>query len=57
MLGNTLFEHSQMLARLGKTWRPMLDESLVHFKDAGCVQADIDNAIKMHKGLRMEAGK
>ena len=57
MLGNTLFEHSQMLARLGKTWRPMLDESLVHFKDAGCVQADIDNAIKMHKGLRMETGK
>lgn len=53
MLGNTLFEHSQMLARLGKSWKPLLDEALVHFTDAGCAQVDIENAVKMHKGSRM----
>jgi len=52
MLGNTLFEHSQMLARLGKDWNAHLDKALAHFKAAGCAQGDIDGAIKMHYGIR-----
>ena len=52
MLGNTLFEHSQMLARLGKDWQPLLDKALEHFKAAGCAQHDIDGALKMHYGKR-----
>ena len=35
----------------------MLDEALKYFHDAGCAQTDIENAIKMHKGKRMEAAK
>jgi len=57
MLGNTHFEHSQMLARLGKEWKPLFDVSLKIFTEAGCAQSDIDGAIKMHRGKRMEAGK
>lgn len=57
MLGNTLFEHSQLLARVGKEWQPMLDEALKYFHEAGCAETDIENAIKMHKGKRMEAAK
>jgi tetratricopeptide (TPR) repeat protein len=57
MLGNTHFEHSQMLARLGKDWKPLFDVSLKIFTEAGCAQSDIDGAIKMHRGKRMEAGK
>ena len=52
MLGNTLFEHSQMLARLGKDWQPLLDTALEHFRAAGCAQGDIDGALKMHYGNR-----
>ena len=55
MWGNTLFEHSQMRARLGKEWRSLLDDAVVKFKDAGCAQADIDQALKVHRGVRAEA--
>ena len=55
MWGNTLFEHSQMRARLGKEWRSLLDDAVVKFKDAGCAQADIHQALKVHRGVRAEA--
>ena len=55
MWGNTLFERSQMLALLNKPWKPILDEAVVKFKEAGCAQADIDQALKVHRGVR--AGK
>ena len=54
MWGNTLFEHSQMCARLKKPWRPLLDDAITKFKDAGCAQADIDQALKVHRGVRAE---
>jgi len=54
MWGNTLFEHSQMRARLKKEWKPLLDDAVVKFKDAGCAQADIDQALKVHRGVRAE---
>jgi hypothetical protein len=57
MLGNTCFEHSQMRARAGTEWKSLLDKSLAYFAEAGCAQADIDAAMKMHKGMRNEAGK
>lgn len=57
MWGNTLFEHSQMCARLSKAWRPLLDDAIAKFKDAGCAQADIDQALKVHRGVRAEKEK
>ena len=57
MWGNTLFEHSQMCARLSKEWRPLLDDAIAKFKDAGCAQADIDQALKVHRGVRAEKEK
>ena len=53
MLGNTLFEQSQLAARLGKEWKSTLDEALENFHEAGCAQEDIDNAVSMHYGTRM----
>ena len=55
MLGNTLFEQSQMRARVGKEWKSVLEEAVGHFKYAGCNQTDIDAALKVHKGNLMEA--
>ena len=55
MWGNTLFEHSQMRARLSKEWKSILDEAVVKFKEAGCAQADIDQALKVHRGVRADA--
>ena len=55
MWGNTLFEHSQMRARLSKQWKNILDEAVVKFKEAGCAQADIDQALKVHRGVRADA--
>ena len=57
MWGYTLFEHSQMRARLGSEWRSLLDDAVVKFKDAGCAQADIDQALKVHRGVRQEVAK
>lgn len=54
MWGNTLFEHSQMCARLKKEWRPLLDTAITKFQDAGCAQSDIDQALKVHRGVRAE---
>jgi tetratricopeptide (TPR) repeat protein len=54
MWGNTLFEQSQMRARLGKEWRPLLDVAVEKFKGAGCAEADIEQALKVHRGVRAE---
>lgn len=55
MLGNTLFEQSQMRARIGKEWKSVLEEAVENFKYAGCNQTDIEAALKVHKGNLMEA--
>ena len=55
MWGNTLFEQSQMRAKTGEPWRPLLDQAVEKFKEAGCAQADIDQALKVHRGVRNEA--
>jgi hypothetical protein len=54
MWGNTLFEQSQMRARLGKEWRNLLDTAVAKFKGAGCAEADIEQALKVHRGVRAE---
>lgn len=46
--GNFLYERSQLAARSGKEWRPMVDEAVQHFKNAGCAEADIRGALKNH---------
>lgn len=48
MYGNQLYEWSQMLAAVGKEWRPVLDEAVKCFKEAGCNEADIRGALKNH---------
>ena len=55
MWGNTLLEHSQMCARLKKPWRPLLDAAVAKFTDAGCAKGDIDQALKVHRGVRAES--
>ena len=55
MWGNTLFEQSQMRAKTGEPWRPLLDQAVEKFKEAGCAQADIDQALKVHRGVRADA--
>jgi len=56
MLGNTLFEQSQMQARCNNAnWKSLLEEAVENFKNAGCNQPDIDAALKVHKGNLMEA--
>jgi tetratricopeptide (TPR) repeat protein len=46
--GNILYERSQLAARAGQDWRPMLDEAVEHFRDAGCAPPDIRGALKNH---------
>jgi hypothetical protein len=48
MYGNQLYEWSQMLAAVGQDWRPVLDEAVNCFKEAGCNEADIRGALKNH---------
>ena len=48
MLGNTLFEQSQM-SESGKEWKSVLEEAVENFKYAGCNQTDIEAALKVHK--------
>eukprot|EP00879_Flechtneria_rotunda_P012905 GHRR01013478.1.p1 GENE.GHRR01013478.1~~GHRR01013478.1.p1 ORF type:complete len:187 (+),score=119.38 GHRR01013478.1:340-900(+) len=46
--GNSLYEWSQILAAVGQEWRPVLDDAVARFKDAGCADTDIRNALKNH---------
>jgi hypothetical protein len=48
MHGNIMYEWSQLLAAVGKEWRPVLDEATERFRKAGCSEADIRNALKNH---------
>ena len=50
MWGNTLFEHSQMAAKQSKPFQPLLDEAIAKFNEAGCQKADVDQALKVHRG-------
>ena len=42
-------------AKLSKEWKSILDEAVVKFKEAGCAQSDVDQALKVHRGLRTDA--
>lgn len=48
LFGNQLYEWSQMLAAVGKDWKPTLDEAVKCFKEAGCSEEDIRGALKNH---------
>lgn len=48
MHGNVLYEWSQVLAAVGKDWKPMLDSAVDKFKTAGAAEADIRGALKNH---------
>jgi len=54
MWGNTLFEHSQMAAKQSKPFQPLLDEAIAKFNEAGCQKSDVDQALKVHRGLRTD---
>mmetsp|Transcript_14445 Transcript_14445/g.43688 ORF Transcript_14445/g.43688 Transcript_14445/m.43688 type:complete len:721 (-) Transcript_14445:878-3040(-) len=46
--GNFLYERSQLAARSNQEWRPLVDEAVQHFRDAGCAESDIRGALKNH---------
>lgn len=46
--GNTLYEWSQLLAAAGRPWKPLLDEAVAAFREAGCAETDIRGALKAH---------
>jgi hypothetical protein len=48
MEGNNLYEWSQLLAAVGKEWRPVLDAAVERFKSAKCSDADVRGALKNH---------
>jgi len=48
MWGNVIFEQSQILAATGGDWKPSLDEAIAKFKEAGCNEKDINQALKTH---------
>ena len=48
MHGNVLYEWSQVLAKIGKEWKPMLDSAVDKFRSAGAAQVDIRGALKNH---------
>eukprot|EP00878_Enallax_costatus_P026212 GHUV01028101.1.p1 GENE.GHUV01028101.1~~GHUV01028101.1.p1 ORF type:complete len:342 (+),score=133.70 GHUV01028101.1:461-1486(+) len=52
LYGNQLYEWSQMLAAVGREWKPILDEAVKCFKEAGCSEADIRGALKNHTQVR-----
>ena len=39
---------SQILAATGGDWRPSLDEAIAKFKEAGCNEKDINQALRTH---------
>mmetsp|Transcript_5803 Transcript_5803/g.16302 ORF Transcript_5803/g.16302 Transcript_5803/m.16302 type:complete len:613 (-) Transcript_5803:272-2110(-) len=48
MWGNVLYEQSQVRATVGKEWKPLLDEAVRKFNEAGCQKADIRTALLNH---------
>lgn len=39
---------SQILAATGGDWKPALDEAITKFKEAGCNEKDINQALRTH---------
>ncbi|GMH37813.1 hypothetical protein BSKO_05686 [Bryopsis sp. KO-2023] len=48
MWGNVMFEQSQILAVTDGDWKAMLDEAVSKFKEAGCAEKDITQALRTH---------
>ncbi|GAX75372.1 hypothetical protein CEUSTIGMA_g2816.t1 [Chlamydomonas eustigma] len=48
MHGNILYEWSQVLAAVGKEWKPVLDLGVSKFRAAGAAEPDIRAALKNH---------
>lgn len=48
MWGNVMFEESQILAVTDGDWKGMLDEAISKFKEAGCAEKDITQALRTH---------
>ena len=46
--GNLLYEISQVRAAVGIQWKPLLDDAVAKFRDAGCSEADIRQALLNH---------
>ncbi|GIL43557.1 hypothetical protein Vafri_1256 [Volvox africanus] len=46
--GNFIYEWSQMLAAVGKDWKPELDQAEALFREAGCPEKDIRVALRNH---------
>ncbi len=53
MHGNVLYEWSQILAAVEGEWRPVLDQAVAAFTDAGCNAGDIRNALKNHTQVQL----
>lgn len=48
MWGNVLYEQSQVRAAVSKDWKPLVEEAVVKFNEAGCQQGDIRTALLNH---------
>lgn len=48
MWGNVMFEQSQILAVTDGDWKKMLEEAIGKFKEAGCAEKDITQALRTH---------
>lgn len=46
--GNLLYEISQVRAAVGIQWKPLLDDAVAKFREAGCSEADIRQALLNH---------
>ncbi len=46
--GNLLYEISQVRAAVGIQWKPLLDDAVAKFKEAGCSEVDIRQALLNH---------
>eukprot|EP00210_Caulerpa_lentillifera_P005134 g4906.t1 len=48
MWGNIIFEQSQILAATEGDWKSSLDEAIGKFREAGCNEKDINQALRTH---------
>eukprot|EP00210_Caulerpa_lentillifera_P004482 g4276.t1 len=48
MWGNIIFEQSQILAATEGDWKTSLDEAVAKFRQAGCSEKDINQALRTH---------
>mmetsp|Transcript_29800 Transcript_29800/g.97089 ORF Transcript_29800/g.97089 Transcript_29800/m.97089 type:complete len:599 (+) Transcript_29800:283-2079(+) len=55
LLGNVLFERSVMMCERGEEgWKQKLDQAIERFRLGKCQEADIENALASHVGIRKE---